>query len=354
MNKKKKIIIIIISSITLILISLAVFVVTGLSSVTSKNEYVTFKIESGTSKFDITNNLVEAGIIKNDLAANIYLLVNFNLNLQAGTYKLDRSMNAADILNQIATGNTNLYSETISVVFVEGKRITDYAETISDNFDYTYDEVISVFEDKTYMKELVGKYDMLSDEVLNDKIYYALEGYLFPDTYEFYKTSSIKEIIEKMLDHTASKLSNLTDNINESKYSVHELLTMASIAEMEAIDATGRQKVAQVVYSRLAINMSLGMDVTSYYGVQKEMGSILTVDDLNADNGYNTRNANFIGLPVGPICNSSFESITAVLNPSDTNYLYFVADVTTGYIHFLETKDEFDQVVAQLRSEGKL
>lgn len=94
--------------------------------------------------------------------------------------------------------------------------------------------------------------------------------------------------------------------------------------------------------------MSLGMDVTTYYATQKEMGDVLTYSDLVSGNPYNTRNTNKIGLPVGPICNPSLESIEAVFEPSDTDYLYFYADIKTGLVYFAKTSAEFNQIIKEV------
>ena len=116
---------------------------------------------------------------------------------------------------------------------------------------------------------------------------------------------------------------------------------MASIVEKEALNAADRAMVAQVINKRIELNMNLGMDVTSYYGVQKDMKESLTVVDLNDNNPYNTRVATFLGLPVGPICNPSLESVEAVLNPADTDYIYFYADIITGNVYFTDDYNEF-------------
>src|SRR5699024_4394226 len=99
--------------------------------------------------------------------------------------------------------------------------------------------------------------------------------------------------------------------------------------------------VVQVINTRIDLNMNLGMDVTTYYGVQKDMKEILTNVDINDSNPYNTRVSGFLGLPVGPICNPSIESIEAALNPADTNYIYFFADIVTGNVYFTDNYDEF-------------
>ena len=85
--------------------------------------------------------------------------------------------------------------------------------------------------------------------------------------------------------------------------------------------------------------MSLGMDVTTYYGVRKSFKETLTAEDIKDDNPYNTRNPQFLGLPVGPICNPSASSIEAALNPSDDDYVYFYAD-SSGKLHFAKTYEE--------------
>ena len=144
-----------------------------------------------------------------------------------------------------------------------------------------------------------------------------------------------------MLDEMDKVLTPLKDKINEQEYNVHELLTIASIAEKEALNKSDREKVSQVIYTRLDMGMTLGMDVTTYYGVFKDMTDNLTPQDLAAFNPYNTRNSSFKGLPAGAICSPSKESIVAALNPSDTDYVYFIADVKTGKVYFAVTPKEF-------------
>ncbi len=196
--------------------------------------------------------------------------------------------------------------------------------------------------DKEFIKELISEYWFLTDDILNEDIYYALEGYLYPNTYEFYKDATLEDILRRILNNTNKVLQSVKDDIEKSNYTTHEILTMASIVEKEAVSYTDREKVAQVIYTRLDKKMSLGMDVTSYYGVQKDMKESLTKNDLNDNNPYNTRLVTFLGLPVGPICNPSIESIKAVLNPADTNYIYFFADITTGNVYFTDNASEFE------------
>ncbi len=334
----KKIIIIVAIVLVAILVTGIIGMEVMLSPVGQESELVTFVIEPRTSKVDIVKNLKKANLIKNETAAIIYLGIH-RMNLQAGEYLLDRSESTKVILNNIAKGLIK-GPETITVTFVEGKRITDYAKVISEKFGYPYDDVIKVFKDRDYAQELIGKYPFLSNSILSNDIYYPLEGYLFPSTYSFYETASVKDIIEKMLKETGIRLNNLKSNIDDMSVNIHDLLTMASIVENEGTNATNRAQIAQVIYKRLNIGMNLGMDATTYYAVQKNLGEPITKKDLMSTNKYNTRLLTNLGLPVGPICNPSLESITAVLNPSQTNYIYFFAS-KDGTIKFTDNYNEF-------------
>ena len=345
---KKRILLISVGVFVALVASFIIFMVVTLKPVTDKDSEVTFRVNAGTSKITIAENLEKAGLIKSKISAIIYLFFNPKMNLQAGNYSLNRKDGTIKILDKIAAGKIIDIIPTMRITFVEGKRLTDYAKLISDNFDITYDDFINKASDTEFLKKCIEKYDFLDESILNKKLYYPLEGYLAPDTYEFYVTSDSEDIIYRMLDETGRRLSEYQSIINEKKYSVHEYLTMASIIEKEAINATDRRMVSQVIYKRLALNMTLGMDVTTYYGVKKDMKEELTIYDLEDKNDYNTRNPEFKGLPVGSICNPSKESLNAVFNPSSTDYVYFIADVNTGKVFFFNTYEEFAQKKVEL------
>ena len=336
---KKKVIVLFLSLLVLIFLLLGLYGF-SLSKVSNSDEIVKFTVEAGSSKIKIVDNLKNAGLIRSPLALKIYLFFHKDLNLQAGQYEVKRNMNATDILEMIHDGKA--IHESVKVTFVEGKNMTDFINTIVSNFPYTEDDVKEVLSSREFMKELVEKYDFLTDEVLNGNIYYALEGYLFPDTYEFPKDVAIKDILIKILDNTKVKLEEL--NLGEQEHSVHEILTMASIVELEAVSEEDRRRVAQVIYKRLELGKGLGMDVTTYYAVKKPLGDVLTMNDLRTANPYNTSESNsgMAGkLPIGPICNPSIMSIKAVLNPSDTDYIYFYANIKTHEVFFANTYEEF-------------
>ena len=278
----------------------------------------------------------------------IYLRLNPSTVLKAGKYNLNENMTAQDVFSYLASGKAE--NNDVSITFIEGERLLKYAEQISSGFGYSTDDIIQKINNRDYLNELIDKYWFLTDVILDSKIYYSLEGYLYPDTYSFGKDATIEEIIETMLDNTEKKLEPIRSEIESSEYSVHEILSMASIVEKEALTKEDREKVSQVIYKRLSLGMSLGMDVTTYYALQIE----LYVDDDKLDysyvSPYNTRDdVNMAGkLPIGPICSPSLESIEAVLNPSQTNYLYFYANVLTGEVYFAENYEGFLAIIREI------
>lgn len=341
-NKNKKKIIIILSSVIVFLIGLLIFLCFwGLTAVSKNSEKVSFKVNPGESKIEVIKNLKTANLVKGEIPLFIYVFFNSNLNLQAGNYELDRNMSATEIIKKIANGDIIDERKTITLTFVEGKRLKSYVKLISDNFGVSEEDIIKKINDEEFLKTLIDKYWFITEDVLNKDLYYPLEGYLYPSTYEFYASSTVETIIYRMLDEMGKKLESYKDEMNEKKLSVHEVLAMASIIEKEALSSDDRKMVSQVIYKRLKLNMALGMDVTTYYAVQKDMTDVLTYVDLNSNNPYNTRNSAIKGLPVGAICNPSLDSIDAVFNPSDTNYIYFYADIATGKVYFAENYQEF-------------
>lgn len=350
--KKKSIILIIVSLFAFLLIgtiSATVYYELSLGAVSKDaKENITFTIHPGESTSTIIKNLKKEGLIKSDLTMKIYTKLNPG-DPQAGTYILTKSMTAKEIFKALIEGKVT--RDTMWVTFVEGKRLTYIADVIAKNFEFTKEEVLEIMDDENYVKSLIEKYDCLTEAVLNAKIYHPLEGYLFADTYEFNSDVTIKGIIEKMLDNTESKLSGFHDAIEQNKYSIHEIMTLASIVELEGARSDDRKGVAGVFYNRLTAGWALGSDVTTYYAVNKDFSVDLTKSDLNSCNGYNTRGTCVSGLPVGPIANPSFESLKAALEPTEHNYYFFVAD-KNGKTYFNKTNQEHDATMNKLRSEG--
>ncbi len=345
MKKNRKLIVILSVIVGLILVGVITFMVL-LSPVSKSKDIVEFTVKKGEGKEKIVENLKDAKLIKSKYATFVYIVLSGKKNLQAGSYEFSRNMSVKDIITSLSTGDVvNVKRDEVRITFKEGDTLKNFVTMVANETNIDYDEAIKKLSDKAFLKGLIADYWFLTDDILDEDIYFPLEGYLYPETYNFYKETSIEQVIRKVLNLTNERLESIKSKIENSKYNIHELLTIASIAEKEANSNSDRAMVTQVIYKRLGLNMALGMDVTSYYGVQKEMTETITQLDLNDKNPYNTRVTTFIGLPVGPICNPSLGSINAALEPADTDYLYFVADINTGKVYFAKTNEEFNVLV---------
>ena len=165
-----------------------------------------------------------------------------DMNIQAGEYELTKSMTPEEMLRKFENGDVKIHTKTVTLV--EGKRLEDYATTLSQTFNFTKKDFMDVVDDPEYINELIDQYWFLTDDVLQEGIYHPLEGYLYPDTYEFLETSNEKDIIERLLSHMGEKLSTYQSEIEQSSYSVHELLTLASIVEKETTREEDRAQAA--------------------------------------------------------------------------------------------------------------
>jgi UPF0755 protein len=317
----------------------------------NNNEEIVFTLSSGWGQRKTASELKSAGLIKNDFIFLLYSKIVDKNTYLAGDYVLNKSMSVDDIINSISTGD-NIVKDTVVITFVEGKRFTDYADIIEEKMGISASDVISRCSDKTFLNTLIDKYWFITSDILDSSIYYPLEGYLYPNTYEFNKTDDIDDIIYKLLDEMDTHLSVYKDEIDKSDMSIHSLLTLASMVELEAVTAEDRLTAAGVFKNRLNLNMALGSDVTTYYASKKKMTESLTNSQLNECNAYNTRGVCAIkGLPVGPICSPSYTSIIASLNPEETEYLYFVAD-KNNKLYFSKTNDEQLQVINDLKNKN--
>lgn len=340
--------------ILLIIIILCIFGIykflTGPVSNNKENKLIT--IEKGENFYNITDKLKKNNLIKSDLFYKIYLKIKKPGGITAGDYELNETMSVDKIVKVLSDKN-NQKIDNITLTIKEGKNIRQIAKIVEEKTDIKSEEFLSKMIDREYIKKFQKDYSFLTDEILNENIYYPLEGYLYPDTYIFErKKIDIDTIIKSMLNEMKKNIEPLMQNINSSNHTLHQILTLASLVEQEATKDEDRMQVSGVFYNRLSSNMSLGSDVTTYYSAKKDLTETLTKNELSACNGYNTRCATMKTLPVGPIDNPSLSSIKAAINPQQNDYYYFVAD-TSGTVYFTKTLNEHNRIVAKLKSEGK-
>lgn len=322
----------------------------NIGSVSNKSKKITFVVEENETFLTLSDNLKESNLIKSEFFYKLYVKLNKPTNLQKGVYILNQNQDVKSLIKTLSSGSND--NDNITLTFKEGKNMRDYIKVITSATDIKESDILSKLKDNNYLDSLITKYWFLNADIKNKNIYYSLEGYLYPDTYEFKRDASTEDIFKSMLDNTENKLNTYKTSLTNNKYSVHNLITLASIVELESV-GSDREGVAGVFYNRLNSNHTLGSDVTTYYGAKINMGDRdLYQNEIDAYNAYNTRNSNMAGkLPVGPICNPSILSIKAVLNPKKSNYYFFVADKNKK-VYYSKTYNEHLQTIQRLKSEN--
>ncbi|MEG0026009.1 MAG: endolytic transglycosylase MltG [Bacilli bacterium] len=295
-----------------------------LNPVSNKNKNIEFSIKKGDTYSTIAPILEKKGLIKSSFFYKLYIKLNNPSELKVGLYKLNTNMDVKSLVNCLEKG-TKYTLEMITYTIPEGwhfDEIADYTEIVTNN---SKQDIINVWESDEFINKVINKYWFVTEDVKKTDIRYALEGYFFPSTYYFINKDVKPDVIAfKMLDQMENILNKYKDKISSSNYTVHEILTMASIIEHEAILDKERAKIASVFYNRLNNDMLLQSCATLGYATGK-WKLTYTYEDMANPSGYNTYLHK--GLPIGPGNMPSEKSIEAALYPANTNYYYFMADV---------------------------
>lgn len=293
----------------------------GTSSVSKDSFEVKITIPKESTYLSISNLLKENNLIRSESFYKIYIKIFKPDNLKAGIYTLNRNMNVKEIVDTL---EGNVKSEEITITIPEGKHIEEVAEIISSKINMSKEDILLYWQNEEVLNSLIDKYWFLTDVIKKEGIRYSLEGYFFPDTYSILKESKIEDITYKMLDKMDEVLSKYKEEISNSKFNVHEILTLASIVEHEAILDSDRPMIAGVFINRLDKSMKLQSCATVGYAIN-EWKLSYNYKDLQTDSPYNTYF--YEGLPIGPENMPGELSIEAVLRPTKHDYYYFLVNV---------------------------
>ena len=325
------------------------------SSVDKNNKENILVVVNKTDTFStLGKTLYEKGLIKSELIYKIYVkLFLKNSHLEVGEYNLNKSMNLDNIIEIFKKGN-NYNPDVIRITFKEGINARVVAKEISNNTNNKYEDVIKLLESRDFAKKMIDSYWFLDESILDNNIYYPLEGYLFPDTYEFLnKDVSIETIIKTLLNHFGEKIEPYRKEIETSEFKLNEIVILASIAEVESLPGTDRKKVVGVFVNRMKNNISLGSDMTAYYAYKLDdlKKGLSLAEFSNCSNPYNTRCNSKMGLPVGAISNPGIDSIVGAIEYQNDGNLYFVADCK-GKTYFAKNYTEFQTTITSLINQG--
>ncbi|TQR19242.1 endolytic transglycosylase MltG [Psychrobacillus vulpis] len=305
-------------------------------------ELIEVQIPIGSGLDTISAILEKSGIVKDAKIFKYYAKFNNESDFQAGDYSLTKAMTFDEIIKSLKTGK--VYRKPVfSLTVPEGLTLEQIGTVVEKKTGHSADAFFTLVTDEAFIDKMMAKYPvLLTEEIKGENVRYALEGYLYPATYPFFdENPSLEEIVESMLSNTDKTISTYYELLQSEGKSVHWLLTFASLLEEEATAQTDRQTIASVFYNRLDANMPLQTDPTVLYALGSHKDRVL-FEDLEVDNPYNTYQNQ--GLPPGPIANAGKSSIEAVLDPSKTNYFYFLAD-KKGVNHFSVTYEEHLQKV---------
>ncbi|MGG0413088.1 endolytic transglycosylase MltG [Peribacillus simplex] len=302
------------------------------------------KIPIGSSVNGISTLLEEQGIIKDARVFKYYIKFRNESGFQAGEYKLSPSMPIEDIVTSIKTGKL-MKEAAMKITIPEGKQLIQIADIIAVKTGEDPKKVFKKLNDKKFVNSMQEQFpQLLTSEIENEKVLYPLEGYLFPATYDFYEEKpTLESIVIEMLKKTEETLQAYESQMDKNDYSVHQMLTFASLVEEEATAQVDRGKIASVFYNRIEEDMPLQTDPTVLYAKGSHKSRVY-YKDLEVKSPYNTYKNK--GLPPGPIANAGTTSIDAVLKPEKTDYLYFLA-TPEGEVLYSKTLDDHNNKKAE-------
>ena len=279
---------------------------------------------------EVARGLGRAGVIKSPVGFALLTLARGNMrNLKAGEYQIPQGANTVAVLAMLAGGQVLQHT----VVFREGDTATELAAQLGVEGLANPDDIMRLTRDVLFLRTL----DIPAD---------SLEGYLFPDTYQFVKGMMPEEILARMVARMRERVSaDVLAAARSRNLSFHQLLTLASIIEKEAVDRSEMPLISAVFWNRLRVEMPLQADPTVQYAVGKERRR-LTREDLQVDSPFNTYRR--VGLPPGPIASPSLAAIRAAANPAAVSYLYFVA-IDDRRHQFSVTLAEHNRAVSRYR-----
>ncbi|HEL2401072.1 TPA: endolytic transglycosylase MltG [Streptococcus suis] len=325
-------------------------------------EAVQVEIPEGSSTLEIGKILVDNQLVKNATVFNYYSKIKSYNNFQSGYYNLKQSMSVDEIAKALQESGTPTPQKEPAgkILIVEGYTLTQISQAITNNTKtedkndktpFTSEEFMATVTNPDFINRMVAAYPQLFASLpgVDSGVLYQLEGYLFPAVYEYADDTTIEELVEQMIAAMDNRLQPYYETIAAKNLTVNEVLTLASLVEKEGSTDEDRRNIASVFINRLNVDMPLQSNIAILYAEGK-LGQETTLAedaaiDTSIESPYNIYWTP--GLMPGPVDSPSVSAIEAVLNANKTDYLYFVADVTTGTVYFAQTQEEHDQNVAQ-------
>nr|WP_275983928.1 endolytic transglycosylase MltG [Paenibacillus hamazuiensis] len=319
------------------------YTVKALKPMPASVEVVQLDIAPGTGPAEVAKQLEKSGLIRNASVFTYYLKwKKQGSKFQAGRYAMSPGITVDEIIEKLNKGQI-VKEEMLRLTVPEGYTIRQIAEKIGQQFGTDAAAFMGKADEP---RTLAAKAAQAIPD--NPAIRHRLEGYLFPETYEWKKDVTVDEMIDRMLSELDVKLGELPADWPEAskakEFGFHQIMTVASLVEREVALDEERPIVAGIIYNRLTKNMNLQIDATVQYLFDKPKERLFE-KDLQIESPYNT----YLhpGLPPGPIASPSLSSIKAALYPAETKFLFYVTkkDGSKGHL-FAETYEEHQKNIA--------
>lgn len=313
---------------------------------------VQVEVPSGSSNRQIGDILEEGEVIRDGMVFNFYTKFKNLTNFQAGYYQFSPNMTLDQISKELQQGGSaEPLDDASKLTIPEGYDVDKIASLVAKKTDFKKEDFIKVMKDDKFFEQLKTQYpDLLTDAGNAKDVRYRLEGYLFPATYNVHKNRSLEDLVTQMVDTTNQILTPYYSQIKEQGLNVQEVMTLASLVEKEGVTQSDRKKIAQVFFNRIEAQMPLQSDISILYALG-EHKEVVTIKDTEVDSPYNLYTNT--GYGPGPFDNPSQEAILAVLDPTENDYIYFVADISTGKVYYAKTYEEHMELVEKYVNKEK-
>ncbi len=312
-----------------------------------KTDEVIYEVPKGRSFSFIAKEMENIGLVKNAMLFSWYARLKGDANkVKVGEYAFKKNMFPSEVLGILKSGKSIGHPFTVS----EGLNIFDISELYEKNGFGSGDEFLKACRDPKMIKSLLGELGITDN---NGNLPTSLEGYLYPETYQITKFTTLKELLTEMVRNFNLNYEKIGAAEALPQMSKHQIMTLASIIEKETGAPEDRNKISSVFHNRLSKGMMLQTDPTILYGLSDLAGkNIISIrkEDILRPTKYNTYVIK--GLPPGPISNPGKEAMHATLHPAETDYLYFVSQ-NDGHTAFSSTYEVHNKAVKHFQVNPK-
>ncbi len=330
--------ILLVLGVSFILSAAAILIANDMFALVKEEKTVTIEFDEDLKPGDMGALLKENGLIRYKSMFALFAKLKHIDSFSKGTFQLDATMDYGQMIGVLQRSST--YQETVMVTIPEGYTIAQIAELMEKARVCGSDDFIETANTYDFSHEMLADVPMVENR---------LEGYLFPDTYEFYVNDKPVNVINKMLNNFVNKYTDEMIKITEENgMTIAEVVNIASLIERECKVADEQTRISGVIHNRLNHSDAfpyLDIDATLLYVIgHKEE---LTEEDLQTDTPYNTRL--YKGLPPTAICNPGIGALLAAMQPEEHDYYYYVANPETGAHVFSRTLEEHNAAVEEMR-----